>query len=129
MQILRVRKYLSEVLLDQLPFLVDIQRYMDELSITDVPEPAGAGTGIFMFQQVSVMREGILKDRDWPAIADEQVSRVFTMTDKDDADLRRMADLYADDAVGDVIEPVHVAGEGQSADDDLEEISGSLRSG
>ena len=99
---------------------------MDELSIQDVPEPAGAGTGIFMFQQVSVMREGILKDKEWPKVAQTQVREVFTMTDKDDADLRRMADLYADDAVGDVMEPL--GGAVEDGGDDLEEISSSLRS-
>jgi hypothetical protein len=34
-QLLRVRKYLNEILLDQLPMLADIQRYMDELTISD----------------------------------------------------------------------------------------------
>ena len=123
-QILRVRKYLSETLLDQLPFLVDIQRYMDELSITDVPEPAQAGNSIFLFQQVSVMRESILKNKDWPLVAQDQMVNVFTMTDREDADLRRMADLYADDAVGDVMEPSAAAID----EDDLEEISSQLRS-
>lgn len=35
-QLLRVRKYLNEIMLDQLPILADIQRYMDELAITEV---------------------------------------------------------------------------------------------
>ena len=38
--LLRARKYLNDVMLDQLPVLADIQRYMDELAIMDVPEPA-----------------------------------------------------------------------------------------
>mmetsp|Transcript_3815 Transcript_3815/g.5931 ORF Transcript_3815/g.5931 Transcript_3815/m.5931 type:complete len:451 (-) Transcript_3815:188-1540(-) len=124
-QILRVRKYLSEVMLDQLPFLVDIQRYMDELAITEVPEPVGgASSNIFMFQQVSVMREGLLKGKEWETVANTQMDTVFTMTDKDDPDLRRMAELYADDAVEGVLEPP-IPQEGE--EDDLEEISSQLR--
>jgi zinc finger MYND domain-containing protein 10 len=36
-QLLRVRKYLNEMMLDQLPILADMQRYMDELAISEVP--------------------------------------------------------------------------------------------
>lgn len=116
-----MRKYLSEVMLDQLPFLVDIQRYMDELAITEVAEPHSLKDGAFMFQQVSLLRESILKNRNWSDLADEQMKNVFTMTDKTDMDLRRIAELYADDDVGNVLDPV--LGE----EDDLEEIGHQLR--
>ena len=103
-QLLRVRKYLNDILLDQLPFLADIQRYMDELAITEVPEPRsieGGGTGVFtMFQQVAQIRDSILKqgkkEGGWDKVADYQKSKVFTMTDKTDTDLVMMADLYSD---------------------------------
>ena len=104
-QVLRLRKYLNEVMLDQLPFLADIMRYMDELAITDVPESAGMGSGVFMFQQVAVMREGLLKGQDWNEIADLQMSSVFTMTDKNDPDLKSMVDLYTDDLCEDTLDP------------------------
>ena len=48
-QLLRVRKYLNEVLLDQLPFLADIMRYMDELAISEVPQDNGQN--VFMLQE------------------------------------------------------------------------------
>lgn len=116
-QILRVRKYLNEVLLDQLPFLTDIQRYMDELTITEVPEPSSMHDSVFMFQQVSVMREALLKNKNWSAVAQEQKDKVFTMTDRTDEDVRRMANLYADNDV-----------EALTADDeDLIEINSQLR--
>jgi hypothetical protein len=70
------------------------------------------------------LREGILKNRKWDEIADEQMEKVFTMTDKTDADLRRIAELYADDDVGNVLDPVLSEG---GVDDDLEEISHQLR--
>lgn len=109
-QLLRVRKFINEILIDQLPFLADIQRYMDELAVMDVPENAGQDS-IFMFQQVAVEREKLIKGRDWDAAADKAMDDIFTMTDKDDKDLRRMADLYADDALGEVMEPGGTTGE------------------
>ena len=105
-QVLRLRKYLNEVMLDQLPFLADIMRYMDELAITDVPESAGVGSGVFMFQQVAVMREGLLKGQKWEEIADLQMASVFTMSDKNDADLKAMVDVYADDLAEDTLDPL-----------------------
>lgn len=96
-QLLRIRKYINEVLLDQLPFLADIQRYMDELAITEVPEPSSLGGSVFLFQQVAVMREGILKGhKDFNVVKEYQMEHVFTMTDKTDKDLLAMADLYTD---------------------------------
>jgi zinc finger MYND domain-containing protein 10 len=97
-QLLRVRKYINDLTLDQLPFLADIQRYMDELAVTEVPAPTSLNTnGVFMFQQVAVMREAITKGKKWPDVAQVQVESVFTMTDKNDRDLMAMADLYSDD--------------------------------
>jgi len=108
-QLLRVRKYLNEILLDQLPFLADIQRYMDELSMTEVPEPRSidGGAGVFtMFQQVAVIRDSILRSGTdgWEGVKKHQLTAVFTMTDRTDTDLMEMADLYsigmtAEDAV------------------------------
>lgn len=107
-QVLRARKFINDVLLDQLPFLADVQRYMDELTIMEVPESSGAAGGgsVFMLQQVAVTREDVIKKRDWKSAADKAMVDIFTMTDKDDKDLRRMADLYADDGVGEILEPM-----------------------
>jgi hypothetical protein len=85
-QVLRARKFINDVLLDQLPFLADVQRYMDELTIMEVPESSGAAGGgsVFMLQQVAVAREGVIKKRDWKSAADKAMADIFTMTDKDD---------------------------------------------
>lgn len=104
-QLLRLRKYLNEILLDQLPFLADIQRYMDELAVLEVPEPSSLGSGVFLLQQVSVLRETLMKGKDWPTIADTQMTSVFVMTDRDDPDLRLLADLYSDDLAENVLDP------------------------
>lgn len=101
-QLLRVRKYINDVLLDQLPILADIQRYMDELAITEVPDHSSTGS-VFMFQQVSVMREGIVKNKDWNEVAKLQLATVYTMTDQTDGDLRLLANMYADESISGVM--------------------------
>jgi hypothetical protein len=85
--------------------LADIQRFMDELAICDVPEPVGSSSSVFLFQQVPITRERLLKNKNWEAIAEHHKTAVFTMTDRTDSEIRALADLYADDIAGDIIEP------------------------
>ena len=47
----------------------------------------------------------MLKGCDWDQIAAHQVSQIFTMTDKTDDDLKRLAALYSDDLTESVLEP------------------------
>lgn len=106
-QLLRVRKYINDLLLDQLPFLADVQRYMDELTVMNVPEPNSltGNNSVFLFQQVASMTESILKGKDLAQVAEYQIKEIFTMTDRDDKDLLAMAALYSDDAAEFVMEP------------------------
>lgn len=116
-QLLRLRKYLNEVMLDQLPFLADIQRYMDELAVTNVPEPTSMGSdSSFLFQQVAVLTESILKGQDLHAVAIWQKEKVFHMTDRNDPDLLKLAEMYSDDAIEHVMEPesAQAAGSGDN---------------
>ena len=112
-QILKLRKYLNEVLLDQLPFLRDVMRYMDELAIMNVPEVGssaghgiGAGAALLM-QQVDQIRESIVKthlhgkDCDWRKVQENQFQSIFAIcTDSNDEDLRMIADIYNEDNLG-----------------------------
>lgn len=106
-QLLRVRKFLNDILLDQLPVLADIQRYMDELAMSDGSQDpaANATSSLFKFQQVAVYREKLLKNKNWKTIALEQLRLTFTMTDRTDRFLTKMANLYCDDAVEGLLEP------------------------
>ncbi len=73
-QLLRLRKYMTEPLLDQIPVLADVRRYLDELVLMDVPEPTAAGGGVgggrgggrggapglLLVEQVAQLRAGVL---------------------------------------------------------------------
>eukprot|EP00607_Mallomonas_marina_P000365 CAMPEP_0182434784 /NCGR_PEP_ID=MMETSP1167-20130531/71811_1 /TAXON_ID=2988 /ORGANISM="Mallomonas Sp, Strain CCMP3275" /LENGTH=453 /DNA_ID=CAMNT_0024625039 /DNA_START=49 /DNA_END=1410 /DNA_ORIENTATION=- len=128
-QLLRVRKYINDVLLDQLPVLADIQRYMDELAISEVPEPVGSTNSVFLFQQVALLREEMLRGQKWEEIAHKQIENIFIMTDATDRDLRRIAELYSDDTVGDVMDPREktlgrdpLDGQGDAVEEEFEDI-------
>jgi zinc finger MYND domain-containing protein 10 len=45
-----VRRYLNDIMLDQLPVLADVQRFMDELAVAKVPEPTAAPATLLLEQ-------------------------------------------------------------------------------
>lgn len=90
--LLRVRKYLNEVMLDQLPVLADVQRFMDELAIVDMPAPTSFGSSLMM-QQVATVRDSLIRDKDWDALAEQSKGVFAEFTDRTDPDLRRYS-LY-----------------------------------
>ncbi|KAL9189312.1 hypothetical protein ACHAXT_011802 [Thalassiosira profunda] len=124
-RLMRLRGFLPEALLDQLPVLGDVARYLDELSIMGVP-PAGQGTkngasnasaSGLLLQRVDTLRESIVDKKDvrnggfWEGIVERQWEEVFSkVTDASDPVLRRIAtevyggagldDELADAAVG-----------------------------
>jgi len=65
--LLRLRKYLNEVTLDQLPILTNLLRSLEELSMTQ--ENPVAQKNSFIVQQIPEMRAKIMKDRNWKDIA------------------------------------------------------------
>ncbi len=65
--LLRLRKYLNEVTLDQLPILTNLLRSLEELSMTQ--ENSVAQKNSFIVQQIPEMRAKIMKDRNWKDIA------------------------------------------------------------
>jgi len=109
-QLMRLRKYLNEALLDQLPVMGEVARYLDELSILGVP-PSGQGShrpsssassSGLLLQRVDVVREEILRGRDsgWnranefcEEVARRQWEDVFCkVTDSRDNELKRIAE-------------------------------------
>ena len=91
--ILRVRRYLNEILLDQLPVLSHVQRYLDELTIMEAP-PAATSKSRFVLEQVGL---DILKGKKVEDIVKHILNVVFC-DDEDDSVLKELASIYGSDA-------------------------------
>lgn len=61
--LLRLRKYLNENLLDQLPMLAGMLRALEEMSM--MGDNAVAQKNSFIVQQLPEMRSNIMKGRNW----------------------------------------------------------------
>lgn len=91
--ILKLRSHLTEVMLDQLPILVEMQRYLEHLSMMDPPAPARE----LILEQVPEIREKILTDNKgkWKKIAKKQSKTCFNPSTADvQAQAKRWADTY-----------------------------------
>ena len=53
--VLRVRRYMNEILLDQLPVLKDLQRVLDELTMGVSSQPDESQTSRLIIEQVSIV--------------------------------------------------------------------------
>ncbi|NWH26305.1 ZMY10 protein, partial [Grus americana] len=80
-QLLKLRAFLTDVLVDQLPNLVEMQRFLSHLAVT---EPAPPKKDLVL-EQVPVIWDHILKKNmgKWEAIAKHQVKRVFSPTEEE----------------------------------------------
>ncbi|NWX44046.1 ZMY10 protein, partial [Steatornis caripensis] len=80
-QLLKLRAFLTDVLIDQLPNLVEMQRFLSHLAVT---EPAPPKKDLVL-EQVPVIWDHILKKNagKWEAIAKHQVKRVFSPTEEE----------------------------------------------
>ena len=56
-----MRKYINEVLLDQLPVLSHLQRYMDELTIMEAPPAANGAGSRFVLEQLATVRDELMR--------------------------------------------------------------------
>jgi hypothetical protein len=108
-QLMRLRKYIHETLMDQLPVLADVARYLDELCILGVPPSGqsgvhGSSNGSWsgmLLQRVDLVRESIMGKKSgnsgnnaeyWESIAQMQWDEVFShVSDSTDVTLRRIA--------------------------------------
>ena len=103
-QLLRLRKYLNDVVLDQLPVLAEVMRYMDQLAIMSVSESSSGQGSALLMQQVDTIRGEITQGKDWATVMQKQYADVFSkVTDAKDEDLKRISEVYSGDIVEDVI--------------------------
>lgn len=103
-QLLRVRKFLNDVMLDQLPILADVQRFMDELTIMKAPEPTAGTKSAIMLEQIPQIRQSMIKGHDWKKFSETQITEIFSKSkDQGNDDLKRMANLYCMDGIEEIL--------------------------
>ncbi|XP_071611765.1 zinc finger MYND domain-containing protein 10 isoform X3 [Heliangelus exortis] len=80
-QLLKLRVFLTDTLIDQLPNLVEMQRFLSYLAVTEPARPKKD----LVLEQVPVIWDHILKKNagKWEAIAKHQVKRVFSPTEEE----------------------------------------------
>ncbi|XP_071016610.1 zinc finger MYND domain-containing protein 10 [Oncorhynchus clarkii lewisi] len=80
-QLLKLRGFLTEVLVDQLPNLVELQRFLSHLTVTDPAPPKKD----LILEQIPEMWNNIMRDNTgkWKAIAKYQVKETFNPSEKD----------------------------------------------
>jgi zinc finger MYND domain-containing protein 10 len=112
--LLRLRKYLNETLLDQLPVLNGMLRALEEMSMMGDNNIAQKNS--FIVQQLPEMRVKIMKGRDWHAIAKYQLDNFFN---KDKAnpqeELASLLKLYGSDVYEQFLEDPKCAECGENA--------------
>ncbi|KAM9324363.1 zinc finger MYND domain-containing protein 10 [Gastrophryne carolinensis] len=98
-QLLKLRSFLTDVLIDQLPNLVELQRFLSHLSVS---EPAPAKKELIL-EQVPEVWDNIIRENSgkWKAIAKHQVKHAFSPSDED---LRDQAQRWAQTYNMDVME-------------------------
>ncbi|NXT78601.1 ZMY10 protein, partial [Zapornia atra] len=92
-QLLKLRGFLTDVLIDQLPNLAEMQRFLSHLAVT---EPAPPKKDLIL-EQVPVIWDHILKKNmgKWEALAKHQVQQVFSPTEEElQLQARRWAQTY-----------------------------------
>ncbi|KAK9815647.1 hypothetical protein WJX72_007380 [[Myrmecia] bisecta] len=75
--LVRVKRYMNEVLFDQLPLLKDLQRVIDEISLGFAADAKDAQQSRLIIEQVPTLRDALLRRNDWQQIADRQRGSVF----------------------------------------------------
>jgi predicted Zn-ribbon and HTH transcriptional regulator len=104
--IMRLRKFFNDVLMDQLPMLRQLHRIVEELSVVEPAAPSAASLAII--EAMPELRDGITKavdDADLPAMADHLLATVFADdTGARRKELARLAKTYNLDNYDEVLE-------------------------
>lgn len=96
--IIKLRAHLTEIMLDQIPVLGELLRYLEHLSMMEPP----AVKKDLILEQIPEMRDDILRENEgkWKKIAKKQSKTVFNPSESDmRAQAKRWADTYNFDAI------------------------------
>ncbi|KAJ8578715.1 hypothetical protein ON010_g485 [Phytophthora cinnamomi] len=117
-QLLRIRKYLNELLVDQLPLLADVQRYLDELAIVQVGSTSVLGKNGLVMEAVPYLRDRIVRTfrPKYKELAREfdELSATFSRGE----DLKALAELYQMDGIEELLEGGSRANNNSSGSED-----------
>uniref|UniRef100_A0A3B5M9B7 Zinc finger MYND domain-containing protein 10 n=1 Tax=Xiphophorus couchianus TaxID=32473 RepID=A0A3B5M9B7_9TELE len=97
-QLLKLRGFLTDVLIDQLPNLVELQRFLAHLAVTDPAPPKKD----LVLEQIPEMRNQIIRENSgkWKGIAKYQVKETFSPSDSDlQQQAQRLAQTYSLDVM------------------------------
>ena len=104
---LQLRAHVNEALLDQIPALAPLQRYLEELSFMEPPAPRSD----LLLEQAPEIRDKLIAEsggsRQWKAIAADQLKRFFKLSAEEKrAQATRLAATYDLDALESVLPTV-----------------------
>eukprot|EP00442_Polarella_glacialis_P045885 CAMPEP_0115144156 /NCGR_PEP_ID=MMETSP0227-20121206/61258_1 /TAXON_ID=89957 /ORGANISM="Polarella glacialis, Strain CCMP 1383" /LENGTH=622 /DNA_ID=CAMNT_0002553241 /DNA_START=32 /DNA_END=1900 /DNA_ORIENTATION=+ len=95
--LLRLRRYINEVVVDQLPPLTNLHRTLEELSISGQFTGAGqsAAPSPFVVELVAEVREALVRTYEgrWQEVADQQLKEVFVKETPDE--LKRLGQMIS----------------------------------
>ncbi|TPX40706.1 hypothetical protein SeLEV6574_g06465 [Synchytrium endobioticum] len=93
--ILRLRDFITETLVDQLPVLVGLQRALEELTIMQPPDDPTIIKRGALIAQVSELYDEIVKDVDWKEPAEEYLRNASKETEESRReDAKSLASMY-----------------------------------
>jgi hypothetical protein len=96
--LVRLRKYLNETTVDQIPPLAQLQRAIDELALSETP--ALAPRPAYILEQLPTLRDALARGQDWSAIAAAQLDGAFgSSAERKRAHAEELAALYSNPAV------------------------------
>lgn len=104
-QILKLRTFLNEVLLDQLPMLTALRRYLEEISMSESAPPKHD----LVLEQIPEIRSSLINEHKGKikAIAKYQIKNHFTPNQSDILEqAKRLADTYNLDIIDSVISDI-----------------------
>lgn len=109
--VLRLRRYFNDVLIDQLPMLIDLRRLVEELGVVDPPAPSSNSLAIV--EQMPEIRNNIVdkiakNDQgkyDWDSLVVHMLAHIFLDDEESrQKDIKRLAATYNLDNFEEVLE-------------------------
>lgn len=101
--LMRLKKYMNEVLLDQLPMLTPMLRGMEEMAL--MADNNIRSTNSFIVEVLPELRARIVNGRNWKEIAAYQMKEFFSPDAKQaKEDMDRMMKLYTDEVFEEFLE-------------------------